>query len=250
MSEPVLSSRGPPLLPCITQQGFSCVPQNHAPSPQAVHVQREQSWGEGQSKGRMQDMLRGFVGAKLKKKTPTGLMAASVWMTSWMGLPVLPLLISRPIPLITPVVSVWSRPKGLPMAYTRWPTCRRTGVGGGGGVAWLPVFARGWGGCCAVPAVRAAHLESARGAHPERSQRFLGVGLDVQHGDILVLVVPHYGATVVAAAGESHAHLGGAFDHCESRQGRWPGQRAALRRRAGSSTSDTTDGAEQRKRVK
>lgn len=31
-----------------------------------------------------------------------GLMAASVWMTSWMGRPVVPLAISRPSPLITP----------------------------------------------------------------------------------------------------------------------------------------------------
>lgn len=34
-------------------------------------------------------------------------MAASVWMTSWIGRPVLPLLISRPVPLITPAAGVW-----------------------------------------------------------------------------------------------------------------------------------------------
>ena len=33
-------------------------------------------------------------------------MAASVWMTPWIGLPVLPELISLPVPLITPVVSL------------------------------------------------------------------------------------------------------------------------------------------------
>ena len=32
------------------------------------------------------------------------------------------LLISRPRPEITPVVSVWSRPNGLPIASTFWPT--------------------------------------------------------------------------------------------------------------------------------
>ncbi len=31
-----------------------------------------------------------------------GLIAASVWMTPWMGRPVLPELISRPVPLMTP----------------------------------------------------------------------------------------------------------------------------------------------------
>ena len=35
-----------------------------------------------------------------------GLMAASVWITSWMGRPVLPELISLPVPEMTPEVSV------------------------------------------------------------------------------------------------------------------------------------------------
>ena len=52
-----------------------------------------------------------------------GLMAASVWITSRMGRLVTE-RISRPRALITPVVSVWSRPKGLPMANTFWPTLR------------------------------------------------------------------------------------------------------------------------------
>lgn len=38
-------------------------------------------------------------------------------MTSWMGRPLMD-EISRPVPLTTPVVRVWSRPKGLPMANT------------------------------------------------------------------------------------------------------------------------------------
>ena len=33
-------------------------------------------------------------------------------------------VISRPSALTTPVVRVWSRPKGLPMANTFWPTSR------------------------------------------------------------------------------------------------------------------------------
>ena len=32
------------------------------------------------------------------------------------------LLMSRLSPLSTPAVSVWSKPKGLPMAKQRWPT--------------------------------------------------------------------------------------------------------------------------------
>jgi len=46
-----------------------------------------------------------------------GLIAASVWMTSWIGRPLTD-RISRPRPLMTPVVSVWSRPNGLPIANT------------------------------------------------------------------------------------------------------------------------------------
>ena len=42
--------------------------------------------------------------------------------------------ISRFSALTTPVVSVWSRPNGLPMANTFWPTIRSrlvpTGIGG------------------------------------------------------------------------------------------------------------------------
>ena len=51
-----------------------------------------------------------------------GLMAASVWMTPAMGRPVAALAISRPTPETTPVVSVWSRPNGLPIANTFCPT--------------------------------------------------------------------------------------------------------------------------------
>ena len=62
-----------------------------------------------------------------------GLMAASVWITPWIGRFVAP-VISRPRPLMMPVVSVWSKPKGLPMANTFWPTCRFVdvpiGIGG------------------------------------------------------------------------------------------------------------------------
>mmetsp|Transcript_13351 Transcript_13351/g.32631 ORF Transcript_13351/g.32631 Transcript_13351/m.32631 type:complete len:305 (-) Transcript_13351:199-1113(-) len=51
-----------------------------------------------------------------------GLMAASVWMTFLME--DRPVDSSRPRPLMMPWVSVWSRPKGLPMANTRCPTSR------------------------------------------------------------------------------------------------------------------------------
>ncbi len=48
-------------------------------------------------------------------------MAASVCTTSRMVRP-LGEVSSRPRALTTPTVSVWSSPKGLPMASTRWPT--------------------------------------------------------------------------------------------------------------------------------
>ena len=47
--------------------------------------------------------------------------------------------ISRPKPLITPVVNVWSKPKGFPIAYTRWPTIRSEDVPMGRGRASAPV---------------------------------------------------------------------------------------------------------------
>ena len=60
-------------------------------------------------------------------------MAASVWIIPWIGRFVA-LVISRPRPLMIPVVSVWSKPKGLPIANTFWPTCRfvdvPSGIGG------------------------------------------------------------------------------------------------------------------------
>mmetsp|Transcript_131587 Transcript_131587/g.227945 ORF Transcript_131587/g.227945 Transcript_131587/m.227945 type:complete len:208 (-) Transcript_131587:367-990(-) len=56
-----------------------------------------------------------------------GLMAASVWITPSMGLP-LWLEIWRPVPETTPVVSVWSRPNGFPMASTDCPTCNSAEV--------------------------------------------------------------------------------------------------------------------------
>ena len=56
-----------------------------------------------------------------------GLMAASVWMTPLIGR-----LLGRgdlaPEALTMPVVSVWSRPKGLPMAKVLWPTCKSCDV--------------------------------------------------------------------------------------------------------------------------
>ena len=48
-----------------------------------------------------------------------GLIAASVWMTFLSGRPRGPgVCSSRPSPEMMPCVSVWSRPKGFPMAYT------------------------------------------------------------------------------------------------------------------------------------
>ena len=56
-----------------------------------------------------------------------GLMAASVWITPRMLSPS-SVEIVRPKPLTTPVVSVWSRPKGLPIANTLCPTSRSDAV--------------------------------------------------------------------------------------------------------------------------
>ena len=49
-------------------------------------------------------------------------MAASVWITSWIG-PAMPGIV-RPVAETIPVVSVWSRPNGLPIANTFWPTIK------------------------------------------------------------------------------------------------------------------------------
>ena len=79
-----------------------------------------------------------------------GLMAASVWITPEMRRRVT-LWISRPSAETTPVVRVWSRPKGLPMASTAWPTCRSAllprGIGRSlGGVLAIWSTARSWSG--------------------------------------------------------------------------------------------------------
>ena len=50
-----------------------------------------------------------------------GLMAASVWMPPLIRLPTA-LCTLRSSPLTTPEVRVWSKPNGLPMASTLWPT--------------------------------------------------------------------------------------------------------------------------------
>ena len=52
-----------------------------------------------------------------------GLIAASVWITLRIGRPEIPDGMVRASPLTTPVVSVWSSPKGFPMAKTLCPTC-------------------------------------------------------------------------------------------------------------------------------
>ncbi len=44
--------------------------------------------------------------------------AQSDVVVTCMGRPVLPELISRPVPLMMPLVKVWSRPNGLPIANT------------------------------------------------------------------------------------------------------------------------------------
>ena len=51
-----------------------------------------------------------------------GLMDASVWMKSSYG----PLPMNRSLALTMPVVTVWSSPKGLPMAMTGSPTWSRS----------------------------------------------------------------------------------------------------------------------------
>ena len=64
-----------------------------------------------------------------------GFIAASVCTTLRIGRPVFPLGSSLPKPLTIPVVSVWSKPNGFPIAKTFWPTCndddRPSGIGGG-----------------------------------------------------------------------------------------------------------------------
>jgi hypothetical protein len=58
-------------------------------------------------------------------------MAASVWMTSWMGRPVLPELISRPVPLITPLGKKGGEGGGDGNSVSHHPsTCHRSLRGG------------------------------------------------------------------------------------------------------------------------
>mmetsp|Transcript_126985 Transcript_126985/g.270760 ORF Transcript_126985/g.270760 Transcript_126985/m.270760 type:complete len:214 (-) Transcript_126985:469-1110(-) len=52
-----------------------------------------------------------------------GLMAASVWMMPFSGLPLAPTIV-RETPLITPLLKLCSMPMGLPRAKTCWPTMR------------------------------------------------------------------------------------------------------------------------------
>ena len=51
-----------------------------------------------------------------------GLIDASVWTNSSYG----PLPMNRSLALTIPVVTVWSRPNGLPIAITGSPTCSRS----------------------------------------------------------------------------------------------------------------------------
>lgn len=60
-----------------------------------------------------------------------GLIAASVCMTLLIGRP-LGDFTSLPNPETTPMVKVWSKPKGFPMAKASWPTCGRPPAGGEG----------------------------------------------------------------------------------------------------------------------
>mmetsp|Transcript_28698 Transcript_28698/g.70743 ORF Transcript_28698/g.70743 Transcript_28698/m.70743 type:complete len:327 (-) Transcript_28698:862-1842(-) len=95
-----------------------------------------------------------------------GLMAASVWMMPSMGRPVLPDWISRPRPLITPVVSVWSSPNGFPMAYTRCPTSRSE----------LVPMGKGRISCvaCLSPALEKSTLRTAMSLSSSKPTTFAG----------------------------------------------------------------------------
>lgn len=94
---PPLSSRGPPLLPAGACGGW-------------IQARRSGSAGQRAAAGRAPfgSCCSAHHHLAPQQQRVPGLMAASVWMTSWIGRPVLPLLISRPVPLITPLVSVWS----------------------------------------------------------------------------------------------------------------------------------------------
>jgi hypothetical protein len=85
-----------------------------------------------------------------------GLMAASVWITSRMGMPLAD-WISRPSAEMMPVVSVWSKPNGLPMASTVCPTLRS---------AEVPSES---GGNCSLGASMRSTARSFSGAKPTSS---------------------------------------------------------------------------------
>ncbi len=99
-----------------------------------------------------------------------GLMAASVCTASTMWVPK-PVRMSRPRAEMTPAVRVWSRPNGLPMAMTIWPTCR---------LAEVP-----------------------RGSGPHLLQR----GEHVQHGDVQRQAAADHQGLVGLAVGEGDLEL-------------------------------------------
>jgi hypothetical protein len=106
-----------------------------------------------------------------------GLIAASVWTSPSIASPASPPGSSRSRAETMPVVSVQSRPKGLPMAKTFWPTRRSallpTGSGGGGRPAPTPIrsTARSCAGLAPTSAAAKARPSASRTVAPEAPAR-------------------------------------------------------------------------------
>lgn len=70
--------------------------------------QRSRDWARG---------LKTLCVRAARRSSSTGTTLDRPTPPTWMGLPLMD-WISLPVPLTTPVVKVWSNPKGLPMANT------------------------------------------------------------------------------------------------------------------------------------
>ena len=120
------------------------------------------------------------------------------WMTPRMGRPLPPLRISRPSPDTTPVVSVWSSPKGLPGYSRHRPMLsapnlkpqaarmlRRTD-----GVDALPDLQRRGAAQRQRPQRRWRRRRASSRTTAARGAGRAG-GVHAQHCDVFVLIIPH-----------------------------------------------------------
>ena len=114
----VIPSPGRITLPCLINCGTTrrTLSTGHGESDSRVGTRR------ADDRGVDADEPPVTCRAAVRRELP-GLMAASVWMTPRIFRLVTEVIV-RPSPLMTPVENVWSRLKGLPIAYAFCPTFR------------------------------------------------------------------------------------------------------------------------------